>query len=83
MPRDLKELDGWRFSSLRNILLEERGTGGRRVSPRCTLRVGMRDAGFNIYHPAARERVLDSKSGVSIHGCFGDMADIGGLRGSI
>lgn len=58
MPRDLKEPEGWRFSSLRKILL---------LRFRNALECGSRGGGVP-YHPAALDRAVDSMRGVSLHG---------------
>lgn len=58
MPRDLKEPEGWRFSSLRNMRLGVLGQhcGGRLVTAECS------------YHPAALDKGADSIIGVATHG---------------
>ena len=55
MPRDLKEEDGWRFSSLRKMRLYLDQYNG---SEECSY----------TYQPAAFDKTLDSTSGVSIQG---------------
>lgn len=56
---DLKEPEGWRFSSLRNTLLF---VGQSFLTTRCE------DSGRSTYHPAALESATDSTSGVLRHG---------------
>lgn len=66
MPRDLKEPDGWRFSSLRWTLLSCRVRFAWVVTGVQDLELKLEGRG--TYHPAARERALDSLRGVRIQG---------------
>jgi hypothetical protein len=62
MPRDLKEADGWRFSSLRKMLLLK------------GLAVVLRNWRGREYHPASRERAAERIRGVWTQGFWGKSA---------